>query len=218
MTNELPDLSAKKAILVLELREDCFPEFFPLLQSGIYLRTSSIGCSIRSFLSGQLALADDYIRQRISTIFLDGMPVDDPDTAVLRNGSRLALSSAMPGLVGATMRSGSPLASFRDSISYKASCSLTDREGFVFLKLFNLVMHDLCRMILNAGVIVPASVLEGFLREKSAVVGCCTRILLNGRELTPDRLSAGLTDADAAAIELTVLTPTKYDTAKEHSP
>jgi len=44
-------------------------------------------------------LDEDYVTQRISTIFLDGKPVDDIDTLLVRDGAVLSLSAAMPGLV-----------------------------------------------------------------------------------------------------------------------
>ncbi|MCP4349944.1 MAG: endonuclease/exonuclease/phosphatase family protein [Desulfobacterales bacterium] len=57
-----------------------------------------VGCSIRSLLCKQTDVASDYVDERISTVFLDGKPVDDVDSAIVKNGSVLALSAAMPGL------------------------------------------------------------------------------------------------------------------------
>jgi hypothetical protein len=55
-------------------------------------------------LCDQFQVETDYLENRIKTIFLDGKPVDDEDKAVLKNGSTLALSAAMPGLVDSTFR------------------------------------------------------------------------------------------------------------------
>ena len=49
---------------------------------------------------------------------LDGKPVDDIGAALVQDGSTLALSAAMPGLVGATLRRGGAYSSFRSAITY----------------------------------------------------------------------------------------------------
>jgi len=60
------------------------------------------------------------VKEKISTIFLDGKAVDSPETALLREGSTLALSSAMPGLAGAILRRDGPYASLRSSITIES--------------------------------------------------------------------------------------------------
>jgi hypothetical protein len=95
---------------------------------------------------------------------MDGKPVDDIDTAIVTDGVTIALSSAMPGLVGATMRSGGPLASLRASISYKPSRHIQDlSSGTIRLKLFNSVMGELGEQFLRKGVRVESSVLAEWL-------------------------------------------------------
>lgn len=59
-----------------------------------------------SFWKGVLGLPHFYVEERIQTLLLNGLAVDDPDTAVLESGARLALSAAMPGVLGATLRRG----------------------------------------------------------------------------------------------------------------
>ena len=56
--------------------------------------------------------------EKIQSIMLDGKPVDDIGSAMIHDGSVLALSAAMPGLVGATLRRGGAYASFRSAITY----------------------------------------------------------------------------------------------------
>lgn len=73
-------------------------------------------CSVHVLLRETLRLTDEDIARGARTVLVDGRPIDDLDTA-LRPGCRLALSGALPGLAGAALRSGSPLASLRGTIS-----------------------------------------------------------------------------------------------------
>ncbi|MGA7578419.1 MAG: hypothetical protein ACLQUW_01255 [Desulfobaccales bacterium] len=93
------------AALSLHVRPSTLPRFFPLCQQGFLVQVPGSG-SIRTILCRHLGLAPDYLEGRIQTIFLNGKPVDEIDTAVVGQGDTLALSAAMPGLVGATMRRG----------------------------------------------------------------------------------------------------------------
>ncbi len=95
---------------------DRYSSFFQFLQGGFFLG-ASVGCSIHELLCEQLGLGEEYVLQRITTLFLDGKPVDDIDSAVVRDGATLSLSAAMPGLVGAAMRRGGAFASLRSSIT-----------------------------------------------------------------------------------------------------
>ena len=78
-----------------------------------------VGESIRSLLSEQFGLTQEYVKNRIQTAFLNGKPVDDFDTAVVGEGSVLTLSGALPGLAGATLRKGGFFSSLRASLSYQ---------------------------------------------------------------------------------------------------
>ena len=89
-----------------------------ILQAGFSLRARR-GMSARVFMREVLGFPDAYIEGVVSTVFLDDSPVDDIDTARLAEGSRIALSAAMPGLVGAVMRRHSPYAALRETISYR---------------------------------------------------------------------------------------------------
>jgi len=68
--------------------------------------SATVGCSIKNLLCNQFDITPEYLSDRISTIFLNGKPVDDVESAIIKDNSILALSGAMPGLVGATFRKG----------------------------------------------------------------------------------------------------------------
>ncbi|MCF8078281.1 MAG: hypothetical protein K9K88_03275 [Desulfobacterales bacterium] len=123
------------------------------------------GVSIRELLCGQLGIDEAYLEGRIQTIFLNGRPVDDVGTARVADGDVLSLSAAMPGLVGATLRRGGPLAAMRGTISYADSQKKEGSgKGIVTIKLFNMVARELGPGFLRRGVIVTGRDLSGPLK------------------------------------------------------
>lgn len=136
----------------------------PLLQYGVEINVDA-GLTVATLLTGFYGIDPRYVERFISTIFLDGKPVDDPAAALLREGAVLALSGAMPGLVGAVLRSGSILGSFRHSITHHDSGG-ENVAGKVTLtvKLFNRVMREAGAAFLSKGILLPAALLAGHLR------------------------------------------------------
>ena len=135
--------------------DDTFHAFHPLFQAGVGV-SIQIGSSLEDLLCCQWNIDRDYVMQRISTLFLDYKPVDDLPSAVVHNGATLALSGAMPGLIGATMRRGGILASFRNGITYcETSEEDEDGSGRITLKLFNLLINELGPQFLARGIWVP---------------------------------------------------------------
>jgi hypothetical protein len=127
-------------------------DFAELLQKGVKLKAQA-RTSVREVLCGQFGISQEYIDQRINTIFLDGKPVDDVDSATIAAGSRLALSAAMPGFVGAALRKGGFYKSMRQTITHvedtdAVSCS----DGLFLLKLFNVVVSELGPLFLDSGI------------------------------------------------------------------
>lgn len=97
----------KKAIsLSIQLEEHSLLSMLSILQKGFMVKARP-GCSLRNFLYKQIGLEPTCIAERISIIFLDGKPVDNIESAIIQNGSIIALSGAMPGFAGAAMRRGS---------------------------------------------------------------------------------------------------------------
>jgi hypothetical protein len=162
--------------------------FLLLLQSG-FMVGIHVGCSIQDFLRNGMGLTPDTI-ERIQSVFLDGSPVDDLGSAMIRDGSTLALSAAMPGLVGATMRRGGMYSSFRGSITYRetgAACAAG--EGLVRLKLFNLLLDELGPGFLEKGILVKSVDLTGFLKAQSTDFWQgCRGVLLDDHSIEPESL------------------------------
>jgi len=129
--------------------------FSLLLQHGVVVK-SRVGCTILLFLQKELGAGPETI-EKIQSVMLDGKPVDDIRAAIIRDGATLALSAAMPGLVGATLRRGGTYSSFRGAITYReSSTTCVASSGFVKIKLFNLLMAELGPCLLGNGVLIQA--------------------------------------------------------------
>ena len=149
----------------LIVKPDRMSLFSSLLGQGFILKVQT-GISVRDLLCWQIGVSNDYLDQRIQTIFLDGKVVDNVDTAVIRQGSALALSAALPGLAGATLRRGGAYAAMRSQISHKNNTvDDFDKNGTVMLKLFNLVSLELGPMFLKQGIWVDGKNLENFFQR-----------------------------------------------------
>jgi len=145
------------------------PESFAiLLQDGFEVLVPH-PCTLREFLCELVGVCGDYAQKSIQTIFLDGKAIDDMDQAVLVPSSRLALSAALPGLVGATMRRGGYYSRLREGITHHAEADASFDENKPFrlqTRLFNAVGRDLAEIFLKYGVIVPSETLRRFLASR----------------------------------------------------
>ncbi len=158
--------TASYPYLAFIVDERLIERFFLLLQQGVRIRRR-VGCSVDVFLREEIGAAPDTI-EKIQSIMLDGKPVDDIGSALIHDDSVLALSAAMPGLVGATLRRGGAYSSFRNAITYhEAGKACVPGEGWVCIKLFNLMMAELGPGLLRQGVLVHAADLADLLAERS---------------------------------------------------
>jgi hypothetical protein len=132
-----------------------------LFQKGILLKVN-VGIAVNDFLLEKLNLEKTYINKRITTIFLNGKPVDNIDKAIIENYDTIALSASMPGLLGATLRRDSYLAPFRGTITFREHINHHTRSpGYIYLKLFNTISQEIGPILLKKGIIID---LEEFLR------------------------------------------------------
>lgn len=129
-------------------------ELSPLLQGGVDVPART-GATVLEFLLEELGISPEQVA-RVSTVFLDGDVVDDLEAAVLRDGARLALSAAMPGLVGATLRRGGAYAAMRAAITRapERPGAAARRDGTVRVKLFNLLVAELGPTLLRHGILL----------------------------------------------------------------
>jgi hypothetical protein len=170
--------------LSLTAQPKLFEKFFLLLQKGVKVK-ARIGSTVLSFLCDDLGLSPEYVDKRIQTLFLDGKAIDKPDSALFREDSTLALSAAMPGLLGATLRKGSYYARMRSEISHQEQkTGATIHEGFVLLKLFNLLPAEIGPTVLERGIWMKGEDLRSFLKElPDELIGQYTEATLEGHAL-----------------------------------
>ncbi len=149
--------------LSLRINSKLVPIFFQLLGHGFSYRING-GCSIKNLLCSQLGIHEDYLADRIKTIFLNSKVVDSVDRTIVDAGDRLALSGPMPGLVGAILRSGGYYAAMRSQISHEENkAAANNRSANITIKLLNLVAKELGPIFLQRGIQVSAQTLQEFL-------------------------------------------------------
>lgn len=143
------------------------PAFKALLQRGVGIPDGT-GVSVRAFLQDTLGIDPSYVEESLQTVFLDGHPVDDFDRAFVRPGTVLALSGAMPGLAGATLRRGGYYARLREGISHEGADSAdggreleAGERGVVVVKLFNRPLADLAGTMAARPLLAPSDALDG---------------------------------------------------------
>ena len=178
-----------EAKLEITISESRISEFVALLRSGFQVK-AQVGCSVKDFLCGQMGLTREYYETRIQTLFLNSKPVDNPETALVQDRATLALSAAMPGLVGATMRKGGHYGRMRGSITHtdeNQSCEAT--SGWVTLKLFNLVLKELGPYFLNRGLWLNSKILQDFFSEQTGdLLPDIQAVSWNSQDIDPKRL------------------------------
>lgn len=176
-------------LLTFKADKGAISVFYILLQEGVWLKTKT-GVSLRHILEGQFGLTSRYIEEKISTILLEGKVVDDIDRAVIKEGSVLALSGAMPGLVGATMRGHGVYAPLRGAITYKGEDNiLYEKEGYLQIKLFNKILDELGGEILSKGVALEAARIIGLMQgQPEKIRNYIKEIALDGVKIDIDSL------------------------------
>ncbi len=193
----------------LVLGEALVRDLFPILQQGFDIR-ATVPCTIRGLLCDQLGLDLTYVSERITTIFLNGKPTDSMEELV-GDGATIALSAAMPGVVGATMRRGSYYASMRSAITFMDKDKAEPHgKGMIRLKLFNLLLDDLGLEMLVRGIIISPTLLEEFIHKAPALFWeQCDGAFIDGIPVAPILLKQLDSFAGNGSIELSVVVKEK---------
>jgi hypothetical protein len=177
-------------VIRMRIKDHAGQMFFSLLREGVDVRVV-VGKSVFEILRDDLQIPEDVIQKLIQSLFLDHHPVDDLDTPVLKSGSVLSLSAAMPGLIGACMRRGGAYAGMRQGISWSGGKDSRSepQTGYIRVKLFNFLAPRIGPLLLSRGVRV-----EG--RRLARVVEDMTQV---ERE---DVISMQLQDLDAYSADM----------------
>lgn len=186
-------------IALLDIAEDKLRLLNPLLESGVGLQSRN-GVSLGEFLILDAGLDPGFAAERVQTVFCDCRPVDDVETARVHDGCVVALSAAMPGLVGAVMRKAGPLSKLRESISQQKEVEACDNEArpvVVWLKIFNLLRQELAAHLFRRGVLLPMTRAAEVLRELPPEFWEGSKgISVRGRRLDPTTHELGFPQSD----------------------
>ncbi|NNK94458.1 MAG: hypothetical protein HKP41_08930 [Desulfobacterales bacterium] len=173
-----------------------------IFQKGAQVEVE-LGSDLLTLLTSELRLSKQGI-EKIQTIFWQGKPVDDLAQCVTTENGELALSAALPGLVGACLRRGGVWSALRDSISHQGKrISERGKRGLITIKLFNFMLQEVGPLLLNRGVIVT----------KDAFVELCNSTLLwdqvirvssEEKQLTKDEMREFLNKTDINHFKLLV--------------
>lgn len=163
MTDQLPPDTP----LLLKVNKGTVPSFTTLLQSGFTIETEPQK-TISELLLELPGFTEDYVDERLQTIFLNGMPLDDVSSPVGSGKSVLALAGHMPGLAGAILKRGSVHAPLRSQVSVADSSSPDEgnEPGLVRIKLFGIVAKERGAEILNGGARMNSKKLAAFFRNR----------------------------------------------------
>jgi hypothetical protein len=145
--------------------------WMPIFGNGIGFPIAS-DTRLNTFLRRRIGIQPEYLEHRIQTILVNGRAIDEARQVQLANGDVVALSAAMPGLVGTTLRMGSHLAEMRRDITYSAGAENTKgkQKGVVTLKLFNMVAKEIGPKLLDGPVLLKQKDLQ-YLSSRFIIVG-----------------------------------------------
>lgn len=120
------------------------------------------GIPLMALLCDQLCIDRSYIDQRIQTVFVNGRAIGNRNKAILSANAVVALSTAMPGLVGCAFHKQGPLTDCReDIVDTSLESAQTDRHATVVtLKLFNMVATELGPDLLRQQIWVKGHMLR----------------------------------------------------------
>ena len=188
----------------LRLPESCLRFFTPLLGEGVGIHTD-FGIPLEELLCGRLGIPHDYLETRIQTIFVNGRAVDRMEQILIGRDAVIALSAAMPGLMGATLRRGGFFSAMRREISQTdAPAEGSSGRGMVTLKLFNMVAREMGGRILEHGVSLAAPRFADFWREAGEdLLASASEIRLNGTLLDADQARRWSPKSDFVRLQVT---------------
>ncbi|MEN8243960.1 MAG: hypothetical protein ABFS43_03555 [Thermodesulfobacteriota bacterium] len=150
----------------ITVAENYQPKLVGLLAPSFSVRVR-VGIDLKTFICQELGVRADYFEERIQTVFLDSKPVDDVTTALVHDRSVLALSAAMPGLVGATFRKGGQYSWMRRIISHEGDDGRIEaNDGWVTVKLFNMVLKELGPGFLERGIWIDGERVQDFIKSQ----------------------------------------------------
>jgi len=182
--------------IALTVESESLPRFTTLLQSGIYLEVDQ-GTSIGDLLFSLPGFSVEYVKTRVQTIFLNGLPADNLEQHLRGQQVVLAISAAMPGLAGAIFRKGGFHSSLRTETATELSeVKKEDHPVQVRLKLFNMIAVERGVEILEKSCVVKSLSLKKFLAYRPPLLASIQKITLNNKEFGWETVTSHLENDD----------------------
>lgn len=176
--------------------------FTTLLQGGILLEAEQ-GATIGDLLTSLPGFTMKYARQRIQTIFLNGLPADDLDQQLWGEKAVIAISAAMPGLAGAIFRKGGMHASLRTETAGNLSEDTHNQQPLqIRLKLFNMIAAERGLAILAGGCVLPATSLEKFFTYRPPLLAAVYEMIIDGTRADALKLMNILQSSDMIQLSI----------------
>ena len=171
----------------VSIEENHFSAFSALLSYGFKLEVQ-IGCSLFDLLVRQIGINESFLNEKVQTIFLNGKVVDDFSTEIVKDESIIALSAAMPGLVGAVFRKGGILSSMRSEHAYHLqNNAIAKHRGHVTLKLFNQIASELGAGFYQKGICVKGKHFIRYVESmQSLMKSACRQLSIDGKKYEID--------------------------------
>ena len=172
-------------------------------QRGVRVEVE-VGNDLMTLLTEDLCLSEEGIA-KIQTIFWQSKPVDDITSCIVHDDGVLALSAALPGLVGACLRRGGAWSALRDSISHQYDgVENAKRVGIITVKLFNFMLTEVGPLLLQRGVLIDAVRIKDILAEPS-VRNNLTQIRLADRVMQFEELEAILVENNSFTLTVSTI-------------
>jgi len=186
--------------LILKTTKNAAGKTATLLQRGFVLPVTGT-ISIAELLIELPGFNEEYIRDRVQTIFVNGIAEDNTGRELLP-GDALALSAAMPGLAGAIFRRGGQHASLRTRPEAVKS-DKTDHSGFITLKLFNMIATETGPQLLQDGILIKGKILVRFLdRQVERILPVIKRAEVKGIPLEPGMLADAIANEELVFLKI----------------
>ncbi len=199
----MPQTASRHTVMLTVLHAE-MSRLTSLLQSGICLK-SSIGMAVGLFLTDLPGFDQNYLNEKVQTIFLDGSAIDDLQRPLSRPRHVLALSAAMPGLAGAIFRKNSLCAALRTRAPSSTVADEGSGDTVVQLKLFNTIAREKGEALLRGGGVFTGAALLRFFGDHSSVLQRALGARYDGSDFQPLQLHTSIrADSDYF---LTITTP-----------
>ena len=121
-----------------------------LLQKGVYVKRTDAP-TVLHFICSLLDIDPERAMNDIKTVMMDNKVVDDPSSERVGDAASLVLSGAMPGLVGAMLRSDSPYKAMRATITSASGTKEPRNSPMIEIRLFNTVLRNYAGSLVRHG-------------------------------------------------------------------